>query len=79
MGREINKFQPDFIFHLAAQSLVKKSLKDPYLTWLSNSLGTINILEVLKNIKIRKKITAIMITSDKVIKILKLKELRRKR
>jgi len=73
LGREINRFQPDFIFHLAAQSLVKKSLKDPYLTWLSNSLGTINILEVLKNIKIRKKITAIMITSDKSYKNIEIK------
>tara|TARA_B100001559_G_C16494150_1_gene619897 strand:- start:961 stop:2040 length:1080 start_codon:yes stop_codon:yes gene_type:complete len=68
LEREIKKFQPDFIFHLAAQSLVKKSFKNPYLTWISNSLGTINILEVLKNLKIKKKIVAIMITSDKSYK-----------
>ena len=73
LEREIKKFQPDFIFHLAAQSLVKKSLKDPYLTWISNSLGTINILEVLRNIKIKKKIIAIMITSDKSYKNIEIK------
>ena len=52
--KEVKKFQPDFIFHLAAQSLVKKSLRSPYLTWMSNSLGTINILEVLRNINKKK-------------------------
>ena len=73
LEREIKKFQPDFIFHLAAQSLVKRSLKNPYLTWISNSLGTINILEVLNNLKIRKKIVAIMITSDKSYKNIEIK------
>ena len=73
LEREVKKFQPDFIFHLAAQSLVKKSLKDPYLTWISNSLGTINILEALRNIKIKKKIIAIMITSDKSYKNIEIK------
>ena len=73
LEREIKKFQPDFIFHLAAQSLVKKSLKNPYLTWMSNSLGTINILESLRNIKIKKKIIAIMITSDKSYKNIEIK------
>ena len=73
LKREVKKFQPDFIFHLAAQSLVKKSLKNPYLTWMSNSLGTINILESLRNIKIKKKIIAIMITSDKSYKNIEIK------
>jgi len=49
--REINKFKPDFLFHLAAQSLVKKSYHEPYNTWTSNTLGTINILESLKSLK----------------------------
>jgi CDP-glucose 4,6-dehydratase len=64
--REINKFKPDFLFHLAAQSLVKKSYHEPYNTWTSNTLGTINILESLKSLK--KKCIAIIITSDKSYK-----------
>ena len=33
----IKKIKPDFIFHLAAQALVKKSYDDPYSTFISNS------------------------------------------
>ena len=39
--------KPDFIFHLAAQSLVKKSYLDTIETWQSNCIGTINLLEAL--------------------------------
>ncbi len=67
----IKKIQPDFIFHLAAQSLVKSSYKDPLLTWSSNTLGSINILESLKEIK--KKCIVVMITSDKSYKNLEIK------
>ena len=45
------KQKPDFIFHLAAQSLVKKSYDDPVLTWESNLIGTVNLLETLKYLK----------------------------
>ena len=41
------KHKPDFVFHLAAQALVKKSYLNPLLTWNSNLLGTVNILESL--------------------------------
>ena len=47
----IKKTKPDFIFHLAAQSLVKKSYNDPLLTWGSNTFGTLNLLESLRNLK----------------------------
>ena len=59
----IEKLQPDYIFHLAAQSLVKKSYKDPIETWNTNLIGTINLLESLKSIN--KKCFCIIITSDK--------------
>lgn len=55
--------QPDFVFHLAAQALVKKSYQDPLETWETNVIGTLNILEGLR--KLKKKCVAIMITSDK--------------
>ena len=44
-------FQPDFVFHLAAQSLVKRSYLDPVYTFETNTLGTLNILDSLKKIK----------------------------
>lgn len=62
----VDKVQPDFIFHLAAQSLVRKSINKPLETWNSNTLGTISVLESIKNLK--KKCTVIFITSDKVYK-----------
>lgn len=71
--KEVYKFEPDYIFHLAAQSLVKKSIRDPYNTWLSNSLGTINLLEILKRYKKKKKISAVIITSDKSYKNIEIK------
>ena len=59
----INDIKPDFIFHLAAQSLVKVSLKNTFETWETNTMGTVSVLESLKSIK--NKCVAIFITSDK--------------
>ena len=59
----IHDTQPDFIFHLAAQPLVRKSYEDPIETWRTNLIGSINILESLK--KLKKKCSCVMITSDK--------------
>lgn len=61
--RTINSIQPDFIFHLAAQSNVLISYSDPVKTWSTNLLGTLNLLECIKNL--RKKCVIIIITSDK--------------
>ena len=62
----IKNYKPDYIFHLAAQSLVKKSYSDSLTTWKSNLIGTINILESLRGIKKNTKV--VLITSDKVYK-----------
>lgn len=60
----INQIQPDFIFHLAAQPLVKSSFKSPLETWQTNTIGTINLLESIRlNLK---KCVVVFITSDKV-------------
>lgn len=67
----IRKHKPHFIFHLAAQSLVKKSYLNPKMTWESNTLGTLNLLDSLR--KINHKIYAVFITSDKSYKNLELK------
>ena len=55
--------QPDFVFHLAAQALVRKSYDDPIDTWQTNVLGTLNVLEALR--KLNKSCAAVIITSDK--------------
>ena len=63
INRVINDFKPDFVFHLAAQSIVSKSYISPKLTFETNAIGTFNILNAL--LKLKKKCTAIIITSDK--------------
>tara|TARA_A100001035_G_C27759716_1_gene490596 strand:- start:101 stop:1204 length:1104 start_codon:yes stop_codon:yes gene_type:complete len=62
----IQDIKPDFIFHLAAQSLVKVSYENPLLTWNTNTLGTVSILEALKSIS--NNCISIFITSDKCYK-----------
>lgn len=69
--RAIKIINPDFVFHLAAQSLVKKSYDAPMLTFSTNSTGTLNILESLRYLK--KKCTIVVITSDKSYKNLELR------
>ena len=72
LQKKILLIKPDIIFHLAAQSLVKESFKDPYKTWTTNLIGSINLLEVLKNLEIKKKMSVVIITSDKCYKNLNL-------
>ena len=55
--------QPDFVFHLAAQALVRRSYEDPLETWQTNVLGTLNLLEALRNL--HKPCATVIITSDK--------------
>ena len=61
------KVQPDFVFHLAAQSLVPKSVLKPGETWSTNVIGTFNVLNSLR-LKKKGKCTGIIITSDKCYK-----------
>lgn len=70
LSNVFKKYQPDFVFHLAAQSLVKKSYLNPIETWHSNTIGTLNVLESLKQIK--KKVYVVIITSDKSYKNLEI-------
>jgi CDP-glucose 4,6-dehydratase len=68
--RDLNKMKeifsdvkPDFVFHMAAQAIVKKAYTDPLDTFATNVMGTGNILEALRINDIP--CTAVMITSDK--------------
>jgi len=40
--------RPDVIFHMAAQSLVRRSLASPALTYQVNAMGTVNVLEAVR-------------------------------
>jgi len=55
--------QPDFVFHLAAQALVRESYNDPLATYQTNLMGTIHLLEALRSLK--KECAVVIITSDK--------------
>ena len=59
----VNDIKPDFVFHLAAQSLVRQSYDDPVETYHTNALGTLNLLEALR--LLGKKCAVVLITSDK--------------
>ena len=61
---EILSFKPDFIFHLAAQPLVRASYKDPLLTFQTNVCGTANVLQSLRFLD--NPCTTVLITTDKV-------------
>jgi len=59
----VQEFQPDIIFHLAAQSLVRKSYSDPTTTFETNILGTMNVLECIRQSPSVE--AGVIITSDK--------------
>ena len=63
LNETIQKYQPEIIFHLAAQALVKTAYNDPVETYETNTMGTVYVLEALRHNACLK--TAIMITSDK--------------
>jgi len=60
----VKKSQPDFIFHMAAQPLVRYSYKHPIETFSTNVMGTANVLEACKVLE--KKCCVVCITTDKV-------------
>lgn len=64
LSDEIISFQPDYIFHLAAQPLVRRSYRIPSETFEVNVAGTANLLEALRDLP--GKCTVVIITTDKV-------------
>lgn len=58
-----DEFQPEFIFHLAAQSLVRRSYHNPKLTFDTNIGGSVNILELSRKTPPLR--VLIYVTSDK--------------
>lgn len=60
-----DEYEPDFVFHLAAQPLVRESYDKPLETFKTNVVGTLNVLDCVRNSKVS---SALFITSDKVYK-----------
>lgn len=63
LQRFVDQVQPQVIFHLAAQSLVRKSYEQPLRTYSTNVLGVANILESVRHCSAVKAI--LVVTSDK--------------
>ncbi len=57
--------KPDIVFHLAAQAILRRSYDEPLITLRDNVLGTIHILEAMREQKTK---AGVMVTSDKCYK-----------
>lgn len=64
----IKSNEPDIIFHLAAEPIVIDCFKDPIRAFSVNTLGTLNLLQILKDLNIKKRFQLNIITTDKVYK-----------
>ena len=59
-----DKYQPEIVFHLAAQPIVRDSYKDPKYTYETNVIGTVNVLECVRLFSSVK--SFLNVTTDKV-------------
>jgi CDP-glucose 4,6-dehydratase len=64
LEKEILEFAPDFIFHLAAQPIVRTSYEIPVETFAVNALGTAHLLNSVR--RLEKPCTVVLVTTDKV-------------
>lgn len=60
------QYQPEIVFHLAAQPIVRESYKDPVGTYETNVMGTVNICEAVRQTPSVK--SFLNVTTDKVYK-----------
>ena len=63
LAAAMRDFSPEFVFHLAAQALVRRSYADPRVTFETNVLGSVNLLEAVRTCDSVKSL--VYITSDK--------------
>ena len=63
LNQTIKQYRPEIIFHLAAQALVRKAYAHPKETYETNLMGSLNIMEAVRENDCVK--TVVMITSDK--------------
>lgn len=60
----VQRSQPDIVFHLAAQALVRVSYRDPVTTFATNVMGTVHTLEALRTVDSVRAV--VVVTTDKV-------------
>ncbi len=60
----VASFSPDFVFHLAAQPLVRRSYREPIDTWSTNVMGTAHVLDACRHIETVRAV--VVVTTDKV-------------
>ena len=63
-AKAVGAAQPEIVFHLAAQALVRRSHAQPAATFATNVTGTVNLLEALRDAPTVKAV--VVVTSDKV-------------
>ena len=62
--KTLQDFKPEIVLHLAAQSLVRKSYREPIETYTTNVIGTVNILDAIRRAEFVKAV--VIVTTDKV-------------
>ncbi len=62
--RIVSETQPEFVLHMAAQALVRRSYREPVDTFKTNVLGTLNVLEAIRTLPELR--ACLVVTSDKV-------------
>lgn len=60
----VEECRPEVVLHLAAQSLVRRGYREPLLTWQTNVIGTLQLLEALRQRAVPS--AAVCVTTDKV-------------
>lgn len=66
LQRTFKEYQPQIVIHLAAQPIVRDSYREPVYTYETNVIGTVNVLECIRQCDSVR--SAVMITTDKVYK-----------
>jgi len=64
LGQAMKEFRPHYVFHLAAQALVRRSYQQPISTFAANVMGTAHVLEAMRHLT--DPAIGVMITTDKV-------------
>ncbi len=64
LEEEVLNFQPDYVFHFAAQPIVLEAYENPVSTFETNIMGTTYLLDALR--KLKQKCNVIIATTDKV-------------
>jgi CDP-glucose 4,6-dehydratase len=63
LSRAVRAAQPDYVFHLAAQTIVRDSYVKPVETFMVNLMGTVHLLETLRSVS--HPCAAVFVTTDK--------------